>query len=133
MRLPALKKISREDLKDAPGWVSGIIVPFNNFAEAVYQALNKNISDDQNVACQIKEIVYTTPSTYPTVDDVQFLSGLKIKATQLFVSAAYDIDTNEPAAGPVYVPWQDNNGTIVIKSITGLAASKTYLIRLRIS
>lgn len=133
MRLPALKKILLEDLKGAPSWAGPMVSVINNFMEAVYQALNKNISDDQNVACQIKEIVYTTPSTYPTVDDVTFLSGLKIKATQLFVSAAYDIDTNVPAIGPVYAPWQDNNGTIVIKSITGLAASKTYLIRLRIS
>ncbi len=39
MRLPSQKKILREDLKDAPAWVNGLIGPLNAFMESVYQAL----------------------------------------------------------------------------------------------
>ena len=133
MKLPTIKKILREDLKDAPNWVSGIIDPFNSFAEAIYQAMNKNITFSENVACFIKEIVYTTPAGYPTMDDIEFMNELKVKATGIFVMQAVERSTYVPAVGPVYVPWIEDSGSIIVSSITGLAASKTYNIRLLVS
>lgn len=133
MKLPVTKKILREDLKDAPAWVSGIIEPFNSFAESVYQALNKNITFRENIAAFVKEITYSTTSAYPTMDNIQFMNELKVKATGVEVLQAIDKSTYTPAAGPVYVPWVEDNGNIVIGSITGLAASKIYMIRLLIS
>lgn len=133
MRLPTQKKILREDLKDAPGWITGVIDPINNFMEVVYQALNKNITYSENVAAFVKELTYTTPSTYPTMDDVEFVSVLKTKATGLQLLQIIDKATYAPPAGPVYVPWVEDNGTIVISPITGLAASKTYVVRLLVS
>ncbi len=133
MRLPSQKKILREDLKDAPDWVSGIINPVNNFMESVYQALNKNITFSENIASFVKEISYKTPSTYPTVANVEFASQLRTKAIGVEVLQAFDKDNYTPAAGPVYVPWVEENGVIVIGSITGLQANKTYLIRLLVS
>jgi len=133
MRLPPLKKLLREDLPGAPDWVSPMINVINSFFEASYQLFNKNIAYDQNIACQIKEISYSTPSTYPAIDDIQFVSGLKIKATGCIVLAAFDSETYTPAVGPVYAPWQDVNGNIVIGPITGLVASKNFTIRLLIT
>ncbi len=133
MKLPVIKKILREDLKDAPSWIGGIIDPFNSFAETVYQALNKNVTFSENVRAFIKEIVYTTPSAYPTMDDIEFLNELKVKATGIQVLQAVDRSTYEPAPGPVYVPWVEDNGSIIVKSITGLEASKIYNIRLLVS
>lgn len=132
-KLPTIKKILREDVKDAPAWISAVIEPFNSLAEFVYQSLNKNLTFTDNVSCFIKEISYRTPSTYPTMDDVQFTNDLKVKATGVQLLQAVELSTYLPAAGPVYVPWVENNGSIVISAITGLAASKTYSIRLLIS
>lgn len=132
MKLPIQKKILREDLKDAPNWINGVIDPVNNFMETVYQALNKNINED-NTASQVKEIIYKTPSTYPTMGNIQFNSTLKTKAKGVDVMQVYNKDTYTPAAGPVYVPWIENNGVIIIYPITGLEASKTYVVRLRIT
>lgn len=132
MKLPTQKKILREDLKDAPNWISGVIDPINNFMETVYQTLNKNVTEE-NTASQIKELTYKTPSTYPTMDNVEFISGLKTKARGVAAMQVYDKDTYTPAAGPVYVPWIEDNGTIIIYPITGLQASKTYIVRLRIT
>lgn len=101
--------------------------------ETVYQALNKNVTFNQNIACFIKEISYTTPSTYPTgVANIQFVSQLKTKAVGLEVWQCFDKSTYIPAPGPVYVPWVEDNGNIIIYPITGLEASKTYTIRLLI-
>ena|SRR5690606_16750819 len=134
MRLPTLKKILREDLSGAPDWVQGIIAPLNAFMEYVYQALNRNVSDADNIACQVKELIYTTPSTYPTMDNVEFQSTLKFKATGLQLLQIYERSTYTPPTSAVYVPWvEDSNGAIIIYPVIGLAASKTYVLRVRLS
>jgi hypothetical protein len=132
-RLPPQKKILREDLKDAPSWVNPLIDTLNNFMESVYQSLNKNITFEDNVSCFIKELIYKTPSTYPTMDNVEFTSLLKVKATGVQVLQVYNRATYEPATGAVYVPWVEDNSTIRIFPITGLAASTTYVVRLLVS
>ena len=133
MKLPTIKKILREDLKDAPGWINGVIDPLNSFMETLYQALNRNVTLTENVACFVKEIVYITPSSYPVMDDIQFMSALKTKAIGVMVMQAVEKSNYQPVLDPVYVPWTEVNGSIVIKPITGLVASKTYLIRLLVS
>lgn len=131
MKLPSQKKILREDLKDAPPYVNGIIEPVNSFMESVYQSLNKNITFGENIASFIKELIYTTPSTYPSgVENVSFQNTLRTRPIGIFLMQVYERTTYVPPPGPVYVPWVDDNGTLVIYPITGLEASKTYLIRL---
>ena len=133
MKIPSLKRILREDLKDAPTWVEGIIGPVNSFMEYIYQAMNKNINDADNIACSIREFTYITPSTYPTMDDVEFQSGLKIKATSVILQQILVKETFLPPVSAVYVPWYENSGSIVIKPIVGLVASTSYLVRIKIS
>lgn len=134
MKLPQVKKILREDVKDAPDWIRGIIDPFNSFAENIYQALNKNITFTENTASFVKEVVYRTPSTYPSsVEPIEFQSLLKTKAIGVELFQVVERSTYTPPAGPVYVPWVEDNGVIRIFTITGLAADKSYLIRLLIS
>jgi hypothetical protein len=133
MKLPTQNKILREDIKDPPAWIGKVIDPFNSLAEFVYQVMNRNITFSENVACFIKEIVYKTTSVYPVADAVEFTNELKVKASGVLVLQAFEKSTYIPAAGPVYVPWNENNGKIVMSSVTGLEASKTYIIRLLIS
>ena len=132
MKFSTPKKILNEDLKDAPAWAQEITGPFNSVGESLAQIFNKNISDE-NIACQVYDLVYRTPSSYPAVDPVYFTRTLRTKATGLQVLQAVEKTTYEPAAGPVYVPWADINGRIKINAITGLEASKTYIIKLRLT
>jgi len=131
MKLPIQRKILREDLKDAPDWISGLIDPINQFMETIYQMANKNI-DEVNLTSQIKEVSIIVPSTYPTMDAIKFQSTLKIKATGCMILQVIDRDSFKPVAtgNPA---WIDNNGVIEISTVTGLTASKTYLIRFRIT
>ncbi len=134
MELPSVKKILREDVKGAPSWINPVIDAFNSFAETVYLAMNRNITFSQNISCQIKEISYKTPSTYPTgVEGVEFQSTLKTKAQGLFVMQVVEKLTYLPPPGPVYVPWTEDGGVIVLGTITGLEADKNYTIRLLLS
>jgi hypothetical protein len=131
VRLPTQKKILREDLKDAPPYVNGIIEPVNTFMEATYQALNKNITFQENIASFIKELTYTTPSTYPAgVENVSFQNTLRTRPIGVQLMQIYDKSTYTPPAGPVFIPWIEDDGTIIIYPLTGLAASKSYLLRL---
>lgn len=131
MKLPFTKKILKEDLKGAPSWANNIIEPVNSFMESVYQLLNRNVTFTENFFSFVKEINYITPSTYPSgVGDIQFVNLLKSKASGIIVAQAYEKSTYIAAPGPVYAPWVEVNSNIVISTITGLEASKTYLIRL---
>lgn len=132
-KLPPQTKILREDVKDAPPWVSKIIDPFNSLASTMYNALNRNLTFSENLACFVKEITYKTTSAYPVEVDVSFTNELKFKATGLILLQAVERTTYDPPPGPVYVPWTEENGLIVVKPITGLVASKTYTIRLLVS
>lgn len=132
-KLPTQKKILKEDLKGSEDWINPLIDVVNSFMENVYQALNRNITFSQNVSCFIKELIYKTPSTYPTMDNIEFQSELSTKATGVFLMQAYERATYTPVMSAVYVPWIEINGVIVISPITGLAANKTYVIRLLVS
>lgn len=130
MKLPTQKKILREDIKDAPPWINAVIEPVNTFMESTYQALNKNITLSENIASFIKEINYTTPSTYPSgVEITSFMNTLRTRPVGVQILQVYDKTTYIPPPGPVYVPWIEDQGDIKIYPLTGLEASKTYLVR----
>lgn len=135
-KLPTIKKVLNEDIKSLPNEIKQGIQPIintiNNFMEVVYQNFNKNVTFEQNVACFVKEIVYKTPSTYPTMENVEFGSELKSKASGLMLVQALVRGTYVPVTTAVYVPWVENNGVIVIYPIVGLQADTTYTIRLLI-
>jgi len=133
MKIPSLKKILREDIPDAPDWITSVTSPINTFMEYMYQAMNKNISDADNIACTVREILYTTPSTYPTMDTIEFQSGLKVKATGVTLLQIYQRNNYTPPTSAVYIPWVEDNGVIIIYPITGLLASTTYVLRVRVS
>lgn len=132
MKLPTIKKIMREDLKNAPDWVGRLIDPVNSFMESVYTALNKNITLYDNISSFIKEITYRTPSTYPTgVDNISFLNELRARATGVVILQAFDNASYTPVSIG-NISWIEDASGIVIYPVTGLQASKTYTIRLAV-
>ena len=132
MKLPSQKRILREDLKGAPDWVNGIIGPVNSFMETVYQAMNKNITFKDNIASFIREFRVTTDATYPTIPAVTTFNN-ELKTKSIGLSTIYAVDSSyNPAPGPVYCAWVEDNGIITISNITGLEPSKTYTIRVMV-
>lgn len=129
MKLPTIKKILREDVKDAPSWIAGIIDPVNSFMENVYTALNKSITLTDNISSFIKEVSYTTPASYPSMANVSFLNTLRTRATGVIIMQAFETATYTPVSIGNLAWIEDVNG-IVLYPISGLAASKTYTLRL---
>ncbi len=129
MKLPTIKKILKEDVKDAPGWIGGIIDPVNTFMEGVYTALNRNITFTENISSFVKEITYRTPSTYPSgVDEISFMNDLRTRATGVIVIQAFERANYVPVA-ITGVAWVETVNGITLSTLLGLAASKIYTVR----
>lgn len=125
-QLPVIKRISREDVPGAPGWIDRLLYSINLFFDAVYYALSKNITLEENIKSQIHKFsleagAMSTDNTY------QFANELKRKPTMLFVG---DVKQRAgefvPIAAAVFVDWEFDQNVIYVRSITGLLAGETY-------
>lgn len=126
--LPSVRRIMREDFKDAPGWLERLLYPINLFFDSVYTALNKNLTFGENVRAQIKRIqitagaaatdnIFSFTASIPSVQGVVLLSAIKQGATYTPLAAA-----------PTVASWRYADGMVHIDSITGLTAGELYTI-----
>lgn len=136
-RLPEIKRILREDLKEAPSWIEKLLTPLNSFFSVVYEALNKNITFKENIACNIKEMEFKTRADYtlasPVIDGwqgLEFKSGLSYRATGLLIMQIYEkTDNYIPITNGINIDWIDMDGQIIVNYISGLSNSKNYFVR----
>lgn len=131
--LPTIKRVTREDLHEAPDWIERLLIPLNQFMGAVYQALNGDLSIGANVRGSVRTLRVTTSATYTAADDfreVSFDTGLTVKATACLI--AHIEKTDDPTdtiTGGVSVKWAERAGKIVVSHISGLADSTKYTVR----
>jgi hypothetical protein len=131
--LPPIKRIMREDVKEAPKWIEKIIYPVNLFMDAVYSSLNRNLTFTENITSQVKSLSFETKSSYDGTaanwDDLLFIHNLPILAKGCLLLQIQEISDNyNPIENSVFINWIDINRTITINLITGLTASKKYNI-----
>lgn len=128
-KLPPVRRLLREDLKDAPEWIDRLIQPINLFFESVYSALNRNLTLGDNVTAQIKNFTITAGAA-ATDNTFSFLFSIATKPRGvLVISCVQDEPVYTPLTGAVTVPsWRVNGDQVVIESITGLTNTKKYSI-----
>lgn len=134
-KLPSIKRILREDLKEAPSWVERLIYPLNLFIEQIYSALNKNITFQDNIAAAFKELTFTTKATYSSNDweSISFQSGLRTKVSGVVLLQITPLDgTYSAIFSAAQVSWYESQGTIIINYVSGLENSTKYQIKLLI-
>lgn len=127
MKIGAQQKISKEELKANP---DALLNAFNTLIQDFYNLVSKNINDD-NTASLIKVLTVKTSSVYPTMEDVKFKSTLKTRAIGLTVLQCFN-QTDSVPVETNNLEWIDSSGTIIISNVSGLQASKTYLLTVRI-
>lgn len=125
-QLPSVKLVNREDLgPDAPEWTEKLLYPINLFMQAVYQALNKQLTDD-NTRSQVRSFsligsataadnVYSFQTTYATTPSEVVLQKIERSDGENVVFTAAP-----------YVSWNYRNGTFNVLGITGLTAGVRY-------
>lgn len=134
-KLPVLKRILREDLKDAPDWIERLLYPINTFFDAVFQALKKNITFDDNIACQLRDVSFRTSSAYDgtaaNFDTFTFVKTIKTKAKGVIILDIKQVEDNyTPIEAAVSLEWIEFEDEIEVHLVSGLTASKSYTAKL---
>ena len=131
-KLPQFKDFRKEDYKEAPEWFTRFLYLLNNFANAIYVAINKSLTFQENIRSLIKEVNFTTLATYSTGDftAISFPNPLGVKPigmTIQFISTADYIPIKKVEGQAV--SWSEENNVITINYVSGLDDSEAYIIR----
>lgn len=131
MALPAIKRVSREELKGSPDWIEPLLYAINLFMGAVYALLNRGLTFQENIRCVIAERRFTTPADYDTgtFEEFRFSTGLKNKTIGVQVLQIVALD-DTPIVNAPGIIWEEINGEIRVNRITGLENSTRYTARL---
>lgn len=134
MKLPEIKRISREDLPDAPDWIANLLTPLNSFMDTVYRGLNKNITLQDNIQGAIRDLEFRTAATYSSGDFTPITFSYGSGGLRPIGVVLLQIRQGNGAIikQAVALQWQDFNGTISIDYISGLANSTQYFIKVLI-
>lgn len=129
-KLPPQKRIVKEDLQEAPAWVSRLLDPINSFMESVYAALDRDLTVGENVSgetktFQIKAGAAATDNTFTFTTTSKRTPKHVIPSRVEKVASVY-----EPLGVAVGIDWRFDAGQIIIASIAGLTTGSTYNITL---
>lgn len=127
--LPPIKRLSKEDMKEAPSWIDRLLFPLNQFLDSVYRALNRNLDFVDNVKAQ-KYSIQLTAGAAASNNTFKFQPTLN-KAPEFLVWRVYEKNVNYTAIGSaVWIDWYYDGDYIQISSITGLTNTNVYIINL---
>ena len=125
-KLPSIKKILKEDIKDSPAWMDPVLYVINRFMEEVYGALNKDITFQDNIAASIKTITFTTKSTYPVFEVQKIANPNKTSPIGVVLLKAANQSNNQIIGNAIGVDWDFLEGNIRILNVSGLQPSIKY-------
>jgi hypothetical protein len=128
--LPPIRNITKEDLRGAPEWINFLLSPLNQFMNAVYNALDRNLTLGENLAANTVKVSFKTTSDYDfaTWQIINLSNPIKDRPTCVLIGDIKEKDSEKNTiitAAPFPV-WDYLNGQIRIKFITGLIADKRY-------
>lgn len=134
MQLPMYRRITEEDLADAPkgAWKGKLLYALNLFMQQLYTGLSNNLTPEQNDVVQTKTFTIIGSST-PADNKYSFATKYVYNPLGRDVLAIQRADgvpvvfTTAP-----YVSWNYVNGTFNVLGITGLTDGVTYNITIRV-
>jgi hypothetical protein len=131
---PSVRQIAREALKDAPGWLDGLLQPLNTFLRQAVDLLSGNLTVSENLAQAWLEVTVSDGVATPPV--IPALKGRVPKGVTVEKVATLGTGGTPGVApsGPVTVLWEPTtlNGrpAIRITNVTGMATGGRYNITL---
>jgi len=134
-KLPTTIRTNFQDVPNSPPWFTRFLSIQNTFNQAFYDAAMGELTYLENIKCIIKELPFTTLSTYSSDgwDDITFPNTLRTKATGLQLMQLYRPDDYEIIYDPTRVDWLDVNGEIVIRWVSGLENATNYVMRVMVT
>jgi hypothetical protein len=127
MRPLDVKRITVEDFpSEYQSLVSKLAYPINSFMEQVRNAFNKNI-DFNNLNQSLVTTTFTTNELGQPLSQVKFQSGISGNINGLIVvSLKITSNNQQQVVSAPFINFSQNEGSIVINSIAGLASSAKY-------
>ena len=130
-KLPPIKRLTKEDMKEAPSWIDRLLSPLNQFLDSVYRALNGQITFGDNITAQ-RFTTELTAGAAATNNTFKFTPTLN-KRPEFLIWKVYEKDVNYTAIGSaVWIDWHYDGDFVQISAITGLTDTKSYIINLLI-
>lgn len=124
--LPTIKRLSREDIREAPSWVERLIYPLNLFFDSVYTALNKNLTFKENFIAQIQTFEILAGAS-PADNVAQFALTMPVIPRNLLLgNVTLRAGNYTPVAAAVHIDWNIETSVVYINAVTGLIAGQTY-------
>jgi hypothetical protein len=127
-KLNVTKRIVTEDFqKDDQALVSKLAFTLNSFFEQTANALNKNLTIEDNLNMEVKSVTITVDASGIPTTAAAFQTALKTKVRGATVIAARNQTsaTTYPTSAP-FLTFEQNDGIITIQHIAGLQASNSY-------
>lgn len=134
MILPTYRRITEEDLNDAPkgNWKGKLLYAINLFMQQLYSGLSNNLTPEQNCIAQTKTFSLVGSST-PSKNIYGFNTTYNYNPTGIDVLSLQPTDGSSAifTVAP-YVSWNWLNGQFNVIGISGLTDSVPYTVTLRV-
>lgn len=122
--LPSLKRLAKQDIPGAPGWVDSLLLTVNNFMQTIFGILAHNLTFEDNFKCQIAELAVAGDLASATIG----LKAVDLAKGVLFLGYIKGKGYAVPTA-PVAFTWEQLGTNVEITGITGLVAGERYSLR----
>lgn len=134
MQLPLYRRITEEDLQDAPkgSWKSKLLYAINLFFQQIYYGLQNQLTPEQNDICQVETFTITGSST-PANNTYSFTTNFSYYPSRMTLGQIVPTDgsTYVFSTAP-FISWSFNNGTFNVLGICGLKDKVPYRITVEV-
>ncbi len=134
MQLPLFRRITEEDLTDAPkgSWKGKLLYAINLFIQQIYTGLSNQLTPEQNCIAQTK--------TFSIVGSATVANNVyNFTTSYVYNPIGIDVLSIQPTDGSTviftvapYVSWNYINGIFNVLGITGLTEGVPYSVTIRI-
>lgn len=134
MQLPLYRRITEEDLADAPkgAWKGKMLYALNLFMQQLYTGLSNNLTPEQNDIVQTKTFTIVG-SSVASKNTYSFVTNYVYNPLGRDVLSIQPLDGSSPVFTTApYVSWSYLNGMFNVLGITGLTDGVPYTITIRI-
>lgn len=134
MQLPLYRRITEEDLHDAPkgAWKGKLLYGLNLFMQQIYTGLSNQLTPEQNDIVQTKTFSIVGSATVAK-NVYNFTTSYTYNPLGIDVLSIQPIDGSSQifTAAP-YISWSYLNGIFYVLGITGLTEGVPYTITIRV-
>lgn len=132
MSVPPIRRITLNQLgENPPPFLDALLDQLNSVLDFYFRAFEGGVQSSGIT----RELAVKTSDQYTSgeFDVMEFDSGVRTRVQAVNVLQVIDRgDEGAVLSGPYFVDWRANGGSIAIRWISGLDASKDYFVRVHV-